>query len=224
LISYTHRRNEYDTEFSQRVFNFRIEGGIYPGDKTQALDNEVFRDQRFAPHQIVAETYEVSVLTVGTKKGVPQWVGRKINDIFKLSDVRVDGVRTVRNESSVPELVQLGVYYPLYVFKLNVEQPDEEGVCANGARGVFVTFHGGDGKTAEGKSVVGVLAPEGVAWGDLPKPEFVRTGVPQSGFTSVQGDGDTLILSEFVVSGDMTVYASYEPAGSGAGEFEPEIV
>jgi hypothetical protein len=224
LVSYTHRRDEYDTKFLQRVFNFRIEGGIYPGDRTQGLDNEVFRDQRFMPHQITAETYEVSVLTVGTGKGVPQWVGRKINDIFKLSDVRVDGVRTVRNESSVPELIQLGVRYPLYVFKLNVEQPDEEAACPDGAGGVFVTFHGGDGETAGGKRVVGVLTPEGVAWGDLSKPEFVRAGVRQNGFTSVADDGDTLILPEFIVSGDMAVYAWYEPVGGSGGELEPEIV
>jgi hypothetical protein len=207
LISYTHRRNEYDTEFSQRVFNFRIEGGIYPGDKTQALDNEVFRDQRFAPHQIVAETYEVSVLTVGTKKGVPQWVGRKINDIFKLSDVRVDGVRMVRNESSVPELVQLGAYYPLYVFKLNIEQPDEEGVCASGACGVFVTFHGNGGKTADGKEVIGVLTPEGIKWADTPKPEFMKAGVQQSGFAFIPGGA--LIASGHIVSDNTTVYALY---------------
>ena len=79
LLSYTHRRNEYDTQFisengDKKRFNFRIEGGFYPGDKTQALDNEVFRDQRFTAYQTAAETYEVSVLTVGTKKGVPQWV------------------------------------------------------------------------------------------------------------------------------------------------------
>jgi hypothetical protein len=207
LVSYTHRRDEYDTEFSQRVFNFRIEGGIYPGDRTQGLDNEVFRDQRFMPHQITAETYEVSVLTVGTGKGVPQWVGRKINDIFKLSDVRVDGVRTVRNEGSAPELIRLGVRYPLYVFKLNIEQPDEDVVCPTGACGVFVTFHGNGGKTADNRQVIGVLTPEGVKWADVPKPEFMKAGVPQSGFASVPGG--TLIASGHVVSDNTTVYALY---------------
>lgn len=131
LINYTHRRNEYDTIFfnedgTQKVFNFRVEGGFYPGDKTQSVENEIFRDQRFDPYQISAESYEVSVLTIGTKKGVPQWVGNKINNIFKLSDILVDGVETTRNESSVPELVSVSSYYPLYVFKINVEQPDED--------------------------------------------------------------------------------------------------
>jgi hypothetical protein len=208
LISYTHRRNEYDTEFTQRAFNFRVEGGIYPGDKTQALDNEVFRDQRFTAHQIAAETYEVSVLTIGTNRGVPQWVGNKINSIFKLSDVFVDGVKTVRNESSVPELIQMGTYYPLYVFKLKVEQSDEETVCASGACGVFVTFHGNNGETADGKAVVGVLIPSGTKWEDVPKPEFLKSGDPPVGFTFIQDDS-AVIASSYVVSDDITVYALF---------------
>jgi hypothetical protein len=68
----------------------------------------------------------VSVLTIGTKRGVPQWVGNRINNIFKLSDILVNDVETVRNEGSTPDIVQVGSDYPLYVFKLNVEQPDEE--------------------------------------------------------------------------------------------------
>lgn len=131
LISYTHRRNEYDTIFinpdgTQKNFNFRIEGGLYPGDKVQAVENEIFRDQRFEPYQTAAESYEISTLTIGTKKGVPGWVGNKINNIFKLSNILVDGIDTTRNESSIPELISQSSYYPLYVFKLKVEQPDEE--------------------------------------------------------------------------------------------------
>jgi hypothetical protein len=131
LLNYTHRRNEYDTVFidsegAKKRFNFRIDGGVYPGDKTQALDNKTFRDQRFVPFQTAAETYEVSVLKIGTKRGVPQWVGNRINNIFKLSDILINELEATRNESSVPELIQLGDNYPLYVFTLNVEMPDEE--------------------------------------------------------------------------------------------------
>jgi hypothetical protein len=133
LLRYTHRRNEYETVFvnedgSRKVFNFRIDGGIYPGDKTQALENEMFRDQRFNPFQTAAESYEVSVLKIGTCRGVPQWVGNRIQNIFKLSDVSIDGVEATRNESSVPETVQLATKYPLYVFNISVEMPDEERV------------------------------------------------------------------------------------------------
>jgi hypothetical protein len=131
LLSYTHRENEYDTIFfnsdgTRKTFNFRIEGGIYPGDKTQHVENEIFRDQRFNPYQTAAIAYEVSVLTIGASDGVPQWVGNKINNIFLLSDVEVDGVRSVRNESSTAELISTGVGNPLYVHKISIEQPDED--------------------------------------------------------------------------------------------------
>jgi hypothetical protein len=135
LLNYTHRRNEYDTVFidsngAEKRFNFRAPGGVYPGDKTQALDNEIFRDQRFEAFQIAAESYEVSVLTIGTNKGVPQWVGNRINNIFKLSDILINNVEAKRNEGSVPELIKAGTDYPLYIFKLNIEMPDEERIYA----------------------------------------------------------------------------------------------
>lgn len=146
LFNYTHRRNEYDTLFvnpdgTPKVFNFRVEGGFYPGDKTQAIENETFRDQRFQSYQTAAESYEIAVLTIGTKKGVPQWVGSKINNLFKLSDVLVDDIETSRNESSTPELIQLSPYYPLYVFKINVEQPDEDRIYTTHTSRIFDTTY-----------------------------------------------------------------------------------
>jgi hypothetical protein len=53
-------------------------------------------------------------------------VGNKVNHIFLLSDVEVDGIRSVRNESSTPEPVSTGYRNPLYVHKINIEQPDED--------------------------------------------------------------------------------------------------
>jgi hypothetical protein len=126
LLSYTHRKNDFDTIFSGRKFNFRIEGGIYPGNKTQAVENEIFRDQRFHPYQTSARSYEISTLTIGDTDGVPQWVGNKISHIFDLSDVEIDGVKSVRNESSTPELISTGVNNPLYVHKISIEQSDED--------------------------------------------------------------------------------------------------
>ncbi|MDR0575649.1 MAG: hypothetical protein LBG96_16780 [Tannerella sp.] len=162
LLNYAHRRNEYDTIFIgsdgfPRRFNFRVYGGIYPGDKEQAIDNEVFRDQRFESFQTAAESYEISVLTIGTPRGVPQWVGNRINNIFKLSDVLVNGVETTRNEGSVPELVKVGQYYPLYVFKLNIEQPDEERVYTaspDSISGMIITRDGNPIITRDGNYIV----------------------------------------------------------------------
>jgi hypothetical protein len=126
LASYTHRKNDFDTIFINKTFNFRIEGGIYPGETKQAIENEIFRDQRFSPVQLSAIPYEVRALVIGSTEGVPQWAGNKINHILSLSNVTIDGIETVRNESSVPELISLGEKNPLYVHKVSIEQPDED--------------------------------------------------------------------------------------------------
>jgi hypothetical protein len=126
LLTYTHRENDFETIFEDRTFNFRVEGGIYPGNKTQSVENEIFRDQRFMPFQLSAKAYEVSVLTVGDTEGVPQWVGNRVNHIFCLSDVKVDGIHSTRNESSTPELVSISECYPKYVHTITIEQSDEE--------------------------------------------------------------------------------------------------
>jgi hypothetical protein len=126
LVSYTHRKNEFDAIFINKTFNFRIEGGIYPGEIKQAIENEIFRDQRFSPVQLSAIPYEVRTLVIGSTEGVPQWAGNKINHILSLSNVTIDGIETVRNESSVPELISLGEKNPLYVHKVSIEQPDED--------------------------------------------------------------------------------------------------
>ncbi|MDH6304600.1 hypothetical protein M2459_001335 [Parabacteroides sp. PF5-5] len=146
LISYTHRHNEYNTFFygnngDRKIFNFRVDGGFYPGDKKQAVDNEMFRDQRYYPHQLSSNAYEISILTIGTKQGVPVWVGNKINHIFNLSDIAIDGVETVRSEASIPTIEHIADYYPLYVFKFDVEQPDEDRIYSSKSYRVFDTTY-----------------------------------------------------------------------------------
>lgn len=116
----------------------------------------------------------------------------------------------MRNESSIPELIQVGTYYPLYVFKLNVEQPDTETASASFACGFFVTFRGNGGVTPDGKTVAGVLTPSATKWADVPKPVFSKSGEPPTGFTAVPDDGSTQITPGYVVSDNMSVYAFYD--------------
>ena len=152
ILSYSHRRNEYGTIFvnsddTRRYFNFRVEGGMFPSGISQALDNNFFRDQRFTLHHTSAEAYEVSILTVGNTKGVPQWVGNRINHIFNASNVLFDGKETKRSEGSTVETIELGKYYPLLVFKLNIEQSDEElltGESGVGSEEFLLLAHDGE--------------------------------------------------------------------------------
>ncbi|MDR0682669.1 MAG: hypothetical protein LBG15_12625, partial [Dysgonamonadaceae bacterium] len=127
LLSYTHRNNDFNTIFTGRRFNFRIEGGIYPGEKTLSTENEIFRDQRFNLHQTFATTYEVSVLTIGPPAGVPCWAGNKTSHIFDLSDVEVNGIKSVRHENATTESIPVGnKKNSLSVYKISIEQPDED--------------------------------------------------------------------------------------------------
>ena len=217
LINYTHRKNEYDTRFvnddgTYKRFNFRIDGGIHPADKAQAIDNEIFRDQRFAPFQTAAEGYEISTLTIGTKRGVPQWVGNRINHIFKCSDVLVDDIETVRNEGSIPELAQVGAYYPLYVFKLKVEQSDKERLYTEGLQRLFtITFHGNGGETEVGEIITTIEVPSGTVWRDIDKPSFAKPGTASthSGF-GLSPTATAAIAPDFVVNEDIDAYALYD--------------
>jgi hypothetical protein len=132
LIECTNYINDFDTIFTGRSFSFRVEGGIYQGEIEQNIKNETFRDQRYKSYQLSAIPYQTKTLTIGTCDGVPQWVGNKINWIFSVSNVYVNSIATTRSEDSVPELNELGQYYPLYVFKLNVEQEDYDSVDGGG--------------------------------------------------------------------------------------------
>jgi uncharacterized repeat protein (TIGR02543 family) len=215
LIRYTNRKNDFDTIFSdeieeERYFNFRIEGGFYPGDKTQNLENSVFRDQNFRLSQISAFPYEISVLTIGDPCGVPQWVGNKINHIFCLSDVEVNGKRMVRSEASVPEMTSVAGEYPLYVFKLSLEEAgpviEEELIWYS------VTYDSQGGSPVSG-------SPFTVLAGTI----IYARGTARSGFTfdgwatSPLGAGVYGFGAEIMVNSNMTLYARWK-SSSGGGD------
>ncbi len=76
---------------------------------------------------------------------------------------------------------------------------------------VTITYHGFGGETAAGDVVVTETVPKGSLWLHIPKPEFVISGSAkkQSGYTLLEGDDTTLIPSDYVVTSDMQVFASY---------------
>ena len=66
----------------------------------------------------------MDTLTIGDNEGVPFEMARLINNIFCLSEVRINGVRYVRSESSVPERQVIAERYPLFDYTFNVERAD----------------------------------------------------------------------------------------------------
>lgn len=129
LISYTSREDNFDAIFTEgedsfKVFEWRIEGILMPSETTFFVDNEYFRDQRAINKQLYANPYKKDTLTIGDGFGVPVWAAEKLNLIFSLSDIWVDEESYVRSEGSTPQVTKIQYMYPLYVYKIEVEQSD----------------------------------------------------------------------------------------------------
>lgn len=122
LFEYTNRRNTLDTIFSDDRFVFRVEGAFLPQEIQFTNETEDFRDQRFYSKLLSSTPYEQKKLTIGGAFGVPNWVARKINYIFSLSSVHVDGKTMVRSEGSAIEGTIIGNFYPLYMYKITLEE------------------------------------------------------------------------------------------------------
>lgn len=127
LITYTHRRNEYDAIFISEeneplFFQWRVEGGFIPFESSFLVDNEFFRDQRASITQLSAFPYKSQTLTLGAELGVPVWCAEKLNLIFSLSNIWVNNDSYVRSEGSTPQGSEILAYYPLYVYKMDLEK------------------------------------------------------------------------------------------------------
>ncbi|MDR1089672.1 MAG: hypothetical protein LBL79_01240 [Prevotella sp.] len=127
-LRYTNLENLSGTAFinnngGNNIFDFRVEGGFLFQNIQFNVESNNFRNQLYNNIQLSAYPYEVKKLTIGTCRGVPVWVARKINLIFSLSEVMINGDTYVRSEGSQPEVIQLDALYPLYVINIDVE-PD----------------------------------------------------------------------------------------------------
>ena len=127
LLEYTHRRNDFDTYFNlEAKFCFRVEGVFLPQEYSFDNETEGFRDQRHKAKELSSYTIEKRKLTIGGGFGVPNWVARLVNNIFSLSNVHVDGIRTIRSNGSAIEISTLHNDYPLYIYKLELETTEDE--------------------------------------------------------------------------------------------------
>lgn len=127
LLEYTHRRNDFDTYFDlEHKFCFRVEGVFLPQEYSFDNETEGFRDQRHKAKELSSYTIEKRKLTIGGGFGVPNWVARLLNNIFSLSNVHVDGVRTIRSDGAAIEITTIHNDYPLYIYKLDLETTEDE--------------------------------------------------------------------------------------------------
>jgi hypothetical protein len=126
LLEYTNRKNVYETIFDGiDRFLFRVEGAFLPQEISFENNTEEFRDQRYVSKILSSTAFEKKTLTLGGGMGVPNWVARKINLIFSLSSVHVEGTPMVRSGGGAVELTEIGKYYPLYIYKIVLEDGED---------------------------------------------------------------------------------------------------
>lgn len=127
LLKYTNRRDEKGAIFSGvDPFYFRVNAVFLPQENSFESEAEDFRDQRFNKKILSSHSYEKKTLTIGPSFGVPNWVGRKINIIFSLSSVWVDGNFMVSSGEGSVSINVLGNDYPRYIYKIVLEDSEEE--------------------------------------------------------------------------------------------------
>lgn len=110
-ILYTHDQNDYDILFhpssgSQRRFMIRVEGGFASDGFTPAASDTVYRNQEFDTVLLSSKPYYTKKLTIGSGKGVPNWMADKINRVLSCSNVWLDGVRTTKSDGAKMEAVR----------------------------------------------------------------------------------------------------------------------
>lgn len=136
IIDYTNRDNitsfgaVFDVNNSKRTFRLRVEGGFKSSSYTLAISNEQFRTQRQEIIELYSVPYETATLIIGDNEGVPFEMARLINNIFCLSEVKINGDTYVRSESSIPEQQQILEGYQQFNYTLTLER--SENISWNG--------------------------------------------------------------------------------------------
>ena len=121
-IEYTHDQNEFDVLFLEaNVFNFflRIEGGIRSEGLAPGGKFTMFQDLVYKSVMLQSQPFNVEKFIFGPGDGVPNWMADKLNRIFGLSTVMINGVQYSRNEGAKMERIG-DTGYPLAGWSLDL--------------------------------------------------------------------------------------------------------
>lgn len=128
-VAYRNFQNDYDFGFlSGTIAVFptpmlRIHGGlksdgIQPGGKY-----DMYTDMDYRQAMLRSEVYTVEKWTFGGAHGLPPYMAQKLNAIWSLTDVWIDGKKYVRHEGAKMERSGEDAY-PLAAWTLDVVKPD----------------------------------------------------------------------------------------------------
>jgi len=113
--------HQVDTGTQNMGLTYTVEGGVQIGATRYGVDETGFRDQRYNPHTLSANTNRLMTLTIGGAKGVPEYVGEMVNNILACDTVFLNGKRIARAEGSVPEPILIAKGYPYVNYSVDVE-------------------------------------------------------------------------------------------------------
>lgn len=106
-IEYTHDQNEFDSIFVSldnpsylMPFMLRIEGGMKSEGLLPGGKYTMFQDQDYQSIVLQSQPYNVEKFVFGPPYGMPNHLADKINRIFGLSNVKINGIGYSRNEGA----------------------------------------------------------------------------------------------------------------------------
>lgn len=128
LIQYSNANNRQrnDAVFwidgMQRFFDFRVPGGFKDDNWYFIVENEQFTTSVNDKIDLYGHESTIKSLTLGNSEGCPVWFAELLNRLLCCNYVYVDGVRYVRNESDVPEMISEVEGLKSYVFTQGLQR------------------------------------------------------------------------------------------------------
>jgi hypothetical protein len=122
LLEYFHDENDHEVIFETGIkFSLRVHGGL---DEYQpGTDRVIYVNQTRRITQLSGESFDTEKLIIGDSFGVPNYMIKKINNIFLCSNVTIDGKQYVGNEGARFEASRENLY-PMTGWAWEVRAPD----------------------------------------------------------------------------------------------------
>lgn len=118
LIEYSHDGNENEMVFvpggdieKQRYFQLRIEGGLNSDGFSPSSKDIYYIDQPREMYLLNSVPFNVYKFTFGNGAGIPNWMVDKLNRIFGLDYVEINGTQFIKNDGAKLESSR-EKYYP----------------------------------------------------------------------------------------------------------------
>lgn len=109
LINYGCSRNKFDCVFLHNDYRYsfllRVHGGVKSSNVSFKSDDVNYIDQDRNIYLIDSIPYSIKKYTFGDSAGMPNWMADRLNRIFACDDVRIDGVKVVKDDGAAIETV-----------------------------------------------------------------------------------------------------------------------